>query len=143
MRRGMTDSTSISPSLLEQLKTAARDVSRHAYCPYSHFAVGAAVITDKNEIFAGCNVENAAYGSSICAERSAIFQAVAKGMTKIRAVATYTPTPHPTMPCGNCRQVINEFGPDAEIFGICDGHEVAHDVLSALLPKSFGPKNLL
>ena len=72
---------------------------------------------------AGCNVENASYGLTICAERNAIFQAVAKGggPLVIRAVVVFTPTPEPTAPCGACRQVINEFGPDAEILSVCDG----------------------
>ena len=95
----------------------------HAYCPYSHFRVGAAVLTDRGEIFAGCNVENASYGLTICAERNAVFQAVAQadGPLVIRAVVVYTPTAEPTAPCGACRQVINEFGPDAEVLSICDG----------------------
>jgi cytidine deaminase len=138
----MTSDMSIGTNLLEQLKMAARDASRNAYCPYSRFPVGAAVLTKRNEIFSACNVENAAYGSSMCAERSAIFQAVAKGTTKIRAVVVYTPTPHPTPPCGSCRQVINEFGGETEIFSVCDGSEVKHDRLSTLLPQSFGPSNL-
>src|SRR5271169_5350356 len=92
------------------LIAAARQAASHAYCPYSRFHVGAAILTGRGGIFAGCNVENASYGLTICAERNAIFQAVARqGATKIRAVLVYTPTKKPTAPCGACRQVINEF----------------------------------
>jgi cytidine deaminase len=128
--------------LIEQLKAAARAASEHAYCPYSQFRVGAAVLSDKGEIFAGCNVENASYGLTICAERNAVFQMVAKAPSVIRAVAIYTPTKTPTAPCGACRQVINEFGPDAEIICCCDGMEVSPKRLSELLPDAFGPHNL-
>jgi len=121
---------------------AARRASEKAYCPYSRFRVGAAVLTADGEIFSGCNVENAAYGSTICAERNAIFQAVASGRTDVVAVLVFTPTPAPTSPCGACRQVINEFGPEAEVLGVCDGAEVLRKPLSALLPDAFGPKNL-
>ena len=101
-----------------RLLQAAREASRRAYCPYSHFKVGAAVLTADAEVYAGCNVENASYGLTICAERNAVFQAVSSRSTlpEIRAVLIYTPTPTPTAPCGACRQVLNEFGPDAEVF---------------------------
>ena len=123
---------------------AARHAAEQAYCPYSRFRVGAAVLTDRGEIFAGCNVENASYGLTICAERNAIFQAVArsKAPVVIRAIVVFTPTPHPTSPCGACRQVINEFGPDADVFSICDGEAIIENRLSELLPGAFGPANL-
>jgi cytidine deaminase len=122
-----------------ELKAAARAVSRHAYCPYSRFPVGAAVLTEAGDVFAGCNVENASYGLTVCAERSALFQMVARGGGRLRAVAVYTPTPTPTAPCGACRQVANEFGPDAEFLSFCDGSGVLRKRLSELLPDSFGP----
>jgi cytidine deaminase len=126
------------------LIAAAREAAGQAYCPYSRFCVGAAVLTDRGEIFAGCNVENASYGLTICAERNAIFQAVArsKAPLTIRAVAVFTPTAEPTAPCGACRQVINEFGPDAHVLSICDGEGVIESRLSELLPRAFGPANL-
>ena len=127
---------------LRKLIDAARDASARAYCPYSRFRVGAAVLTDKDEIISGCNVENASYGLTICAERNAIFHAVARGTTRIQAVVVYTPTPKPSAPCGACRQVINEFGPDAEVLSVCDGPEVLRKRLSELLPEAFGPQNL-
>ena len=104
----------ISPQHYSELVAAARAAAARAYCPYSHFQVGAAVLTGSGEIFAGCNVENASYGLTICAERNAVFQAVARGRgpLSICAVVVFTPTATPTAPCGACRQVINEFGPD-------------------------------
>jgi cytidine deaminase len=128
----------------QQMIAAAREAAANAYCPYSRFRVGAAVLTSRGEIFAGCNVENASYGLTICAERSAIFQAVAKSGEKlaIRAVVVFTPTSEPTAPCGACRQVINEFGPDAEVLLVSDAPLVVTRRLSELLPDAFGPRNL-
>ena len=134
--------TKIPAQTIERLKAIARSASDHAYCPYSKFRVGAAVLSDKGDTFAGCNVENASYGLTICAERNAIFQMVAKAQTVIRVLVIYTPTPTPTAPCGACRQVINEFGPAAEIISCCDGPQVLHMSLSDLLPSAFGPCNL-
>jgi cytidine deaminase len=127
-----------------QLADAARRGAAHAYCPYSHFRVGAAVLTGDGRISWGGNVENASYGLTICAERNAVFQAVGQsvGPTVIRAVVIYTPTPEPTAPCGACRQVINEFGPDAEVRSICDGPQELRFQLGELLPTAFGPGNL-
>jgi cytidine deaminase len=131
------------PTRLE-LISAARQAAAQAYCPYSHFRVGAAVLTDRGEIFTGCNVENASYGLTICAERNAIFQAVARSKVPlvIRAVVVFTPTPLPTSPCGACRQVINEFGPDAQVISVCEGEAVIANQLSELLPGAFGPANV-
>ena len=135
---------SISESEYERLADAARLGAAHAYCPYSHFRVGAAVLTDDRRIAWGGNVENASYGLTICAERNAVFQAVTQSArpTAILAVVIYTPTPEPTAPCGACRQVINEFGPDAEVRSICDGPLELHLHLHELLPAAFGPRNL-
>jgi cytidine deaminase len=126
------------------LLVAAQEAAAHAYCPYSKFPVGAAILTDTGEIFAGCNVENASYGLTICAERSTVFQAISRstGPLRIRAVLVYTPTGTPTAPCGACRQVLNEFGPDAEVFSICDGPDTITTTLKRLLPQAFGPHNL-
>jgi cytidine deaminase len=132
----------IPEDLLQKLTDAARAASANAHCLYSRFPVGAAVLTGTGEIFAGCNVENASFGLTICAERNAIFQAVAKGHPTIRAVVVFTPTDAPTPPCGACRQVINEFGPDAEVISTCRGPNIARHRLSELLPGAFGPGNL-
>ena len=132
----------IPESILDIMIAAAKAASARAYCPYSKFRVGSAVLTGDDEVFSGCNVENASYGLTICAERNAIFQAVAQGKTTIIAVVVYTPTAIPSAPCGACRQVINEFGPDAEIVCVCDGPEVLRTTLAHLLPDAFGPRNL-
>ena len=115
---------------------------RNAYCRYSKFRVGAAVLSAEREIFAGCNVENASYGLTMCAERNAIFQAVAKGARKITAIVIVTPTKSAAPPCGACRQVINEFGPDAEVFLFGKRKGGTKLEMSKLLPQPFGPKNL-
>lgn len=132
----------ISQEFLSRIIAAARDASRNAYCPYSDFRVGAAALTDEDRIIAGCNVENASYGLTVCAERNAIFQAVAQGFTRFKAIAIYTPTSTPTAPCGACRQVLNEFAPGAEVISVCNGPDVLRRTLSELLPDGFGPENL-
>src|SRR5262245_39795408 len=129
--------------VLRELAEAARALSRQAYCPYSRFPVGAVVLTEDGKIFGGCNVENASYGATMCAERNAVFQAVASGQRRVRAVVVYTPTPVPAPPCGLCRQVIHEFGPDAEVFAVCDSPAVRRWRLRDLLPEAFGPEDLL
>jgi cytidine deaminase len=126
------------------MRQAARQAAAKAYAPYSKFRVGAAVLTDKGIIHAGCNVENASYGLTICAERNATFQAAcqADGPLRIRAVLIYTPTQVPTAPCGACRQVLNEFGPQAQVICECDGPETIETTVDRLLPSAFGPHNL-
>jgi cytidine deaminase len=132
----------IPPSARQELIQLARAASERAYCPYSRFPVGAALLAADGRLFAGCNVENASYGLTICAERSAVFQAIAAGVRHIRAIVIYTPTPTPSAPCGACRQVLNEFGPDAAVICICDGPDVHECRMADLLPHAFGPHNL-
>jgi cytidine deaminase len=139
---GAVRSVKQSDPIVQEMRAAARAAMRNAYCRYSKFRVGAAVLTDEGEIFAGCNVENASYGLTMCAERNAIFQAVAKGRQKITAVVVVTPTKTLTPPCGACRQVINEFGPKAEVFIFGSGKTGRKINLSKLLPDAFGPLNL-
>jgi len=127
---------------LNDIAKRAKAISQKAYCPYSKFRVGAVVLTDDGRMFEGCNVENASYGLTICAERNAVFQMVAQDKRSIVAVCIYTPTPEPAAPCGACRQVINEFGPNAMIISVCDGPDVLQKKLSELLPEAFGPANL-
>lgn len=126
----------------DTLAREARAAARHAYVPYSRFAVGAAILTADGKIVRGCNVENASFGMTNCAERTAIFSARADGMEEVLAVCIYTPTDVPTPPCGACRQVLNEFGPDMAVRAICNGPDVIDTTLSQLLPGAFGPKNL-
>lgn len=132
----------ISKTVIAKLRTAATEAARRAYCPYSRFPVGAAILTTDGKIYSGCNVENASYGLTICAERNAIFQAVANGSKQIAAVVVYTPTAIPSAPCGACRQVINEFGAGAEIYCVCEGAGELHVSMKELLKYAFGPQNL-
>jgi cytidine deaminase len=135
--------TKISESARSRLEKAARSAAARAYAPYSRFRVGAAVLCASGKVYSGCNVENASYGLCNCGERTAIFSAVAAGERSIRAVAVYTPTPLPTAPCGACRQVIHEFGPDALVISVCDSKNRIETRLSSLLPGAFGPGDLL
>jgi cytidine deaminase len=120
-----------------RLIAAALTARGRAYAPYSGFAVGAAVLAG-DTIFAGCNVENASYGLTICAERVAIFTAIAAGAQRITAIAVVTDTPAPTFPCGACRQVLAECnGPLVVICATVAG-AIARRLLSDLLPDAFG-----
>lgn len=136
---GMAKPTS-APDLAK-LKRAAKAAAAKAYAPYSGFRVGAAIWTEKG-LFTGANVENASYGLTNCAERTAIFAAAAAGARKLKCVVVYTPTPSATAPCGACRQVIFEFGPDARVLSCCDGKDIIDTTIQALLPGAFGPADL-
>jgi cytidine deaminase len=130
------------PAQLKKLKVAAKAAAGRAYAPYSKFRVGAAVLTDTGKIFTGCNVENASYGLCNCAERTAIFSAVAAGERKLKCVVVYTPTKNATAPCGACRQVIFEFGPTVRIVSVCDSRDLIDGSIRSLLPAAFGPADL-
>lgn len=121
-----------------RLLRAAKKAMRHAHAPYSKFRVGAAILLTNGKILSGCNVENASYGMTNCAERTAIFSAVAQFGPKIEisAVTVVNDQGVPCSPCGACRQVIYEFGPDATIFfqGL-RGPKQAH--ITELLPEGF------
>lgn len=133
----------ISPSTVRRLERSARAAARSSYSPYSKFKVGAAVLTGSGRIHTGANIENASYGLCNCAERTAIFTAVAAGERTLRAVVVYTPTATPTMPCGACRQVIHEFGPGAVVISICSSTLRLESTLPELLCHAFGPENLV
>jgi len=132
------NSSSLSAAEKSLMLEAAREAAGRAYAPYSNFRVGAAVLTEKGNLFTGGNVENASYGLSICAERAAVFAAVAaegSGM-KIRALAVFTESEAPCSPCGACRQVILEFGLKARVFYKGpDGLKEAE--ITELLPERF------
>ncbi|MDC0336101.1 cytidine deaminase [Pseudodesulfovibrio sp.] len=130
----------ISIKLLATLEEAARDASQTAYAPYSQFPVGAALLADNGEIYVGCNVENASYGLTNCAERSAVFTAVADGRGRgdFSALFIYTPGQVCHAPCGACRQVLNEFFlPETTIYSSCDSGEIVAWTMAELLPDSF------
>ena len=131
----------LSDRRIEQLALAAVDACGRAYAPYSRFEVGAAILLEDGQVIVGCNVENASYGLSLCAERSAAAAAVAAGHRKWRGVAIASVGGVP--PCGACRQFLAEFGLDVPIIlvNLIDGaRKVCH--LSDLLPSSFGPDDL-
>ncbi len=123
----------------DHLLALARAVQQNAHAPYSNFRVGAAVLLENGDIFTGCNVENASYGLTNCAERSAIFAAVSKlgsKQVRIKAIAVTNDHNVPCSPCGACRQVIAEFGPKAVIW--YEGRDgIKESTLENLLPDSF------
>ena len=114
----------------------AREVQDKAYAPYSGFRVGAAVYAN-GEIFQGVNVENAAYGSTVCAERGAVSAAIASGATSIDAIAVVGDSEAPTVPCGACRQVLAEFNPEMRVIMGGRTDEVMVMTLDELLPEAF------
>ena len=128
---------SIDPALLSRLVSAARTAQRRAYAPYSNFHVGAALYTDRGRIVGGCNVENASYGLTNCAERVAIGRTVADGAGTPMVCVVVGPKPEALLPCGACRQVLVEFNPDMQV--ICFGTEGEPAIYTAreLLPSSF------
>ena len=131
----------MTDSIRQQLVQSAVDVRARAYAPYSNFAVGAALLTKSQEIITGTNVENASYGLTNCAERTAVFTAVASGLTEFEAIAISVEAGG--APCGACRQVLNEFAPDLLVLMADARGEVVREMpLSELLPHSFGPENL-
>lgn len=131
-------------SQFKQLAAQAKASLKNAYAPYSRFKVSAAVSDEQGRVFVGVNVENASYGGTICAERSAVVQAISFGSKKITEVVIVTPTTTPTAPCGFCRQVLNEFGNgNLKITSIAmkSGRKKSW-ALKKLLPDAFGPSNL-
>lgn len=128
---------------LVALLAAALEARSRAYIPYSHFAVGAAVRTASGRIFPGCNVENAAYPSTICAERVALTSAYAAGEREIVALAVVAATPGPVSPCGACRQVLFELAPQAQVLlGNLKG-DTQLTTPQDLLPYGFEPEHLM
>lgn len=131
MRSGLTD----------PLVAAARAAQQRAYAPYSKFRVGAAIEAEDGTIFTGCNVENASYGLTICAERVAIGTAVTAGARRFRRAVVVSESDPPAAPCGACRQVLSEFGLDLELLMVGAAHE-RRATLRDLLPLAFGPEQL-
>lgn len=126
-----------------QLLQAAREAQTHAYAPYSHFAVGAAVLDDRGRIHAGCNVENAAYPQGVCAEAGAISAMVLAGGKRVRALAVVGEGAALVTPCGGCRQKLREFADaDTPVLVASSEQLRARFTLAKLLPESFGPEHL-
>ncbi len=125
----------------EQLIHKAQEARERAYAPYSNYRVGAALLTTSGKIFTGCNVENAAYPTSLCAERVAVFKAVSEGEREFSAIAVVTSSG--ATPCGACRQVLAEFGLDTRVLVADTSGKLKQEaMLSDLLPGAFTPKDL-
>lgn len=131
----------IAPALADRLIALASRARERAYAPYSGFRVGAAVLAEDGRVFTGCNVENASYGLSVCAERNAIAAAVAGAAGEIRALAVVTGVSPPASPCGACRQVILEFGSIPVILANPSGERLVIPA-DELLPAAFTPRTL-
>ena len=116
---------------------AATEVAERAWVPYSGFRVGAALVTEGDEIYRGANVENASYGLTICAERAAAVAAISDESRVFLLLALWTPTPEPPVPCGACRQFLCEFAPGLRCVLGCEGPEVAITSLDELMPSPF------
>lgn len=125
----------------KELMKIARKARQNAYAPYSHFAVGAALLAESGKVYTGCNIENASYGLTCCAERNAIFAAVGAGERRFKMLAVAADSPEPVAPCGACRQVIAEFGIPLVVMG---NLKEATKTMSAeeLLPYGFGQESM-
>ncbi|MGB7023390.1 MAG: cytidine deaminase [Candidatus Acidiferrales bacterium] len=126
----------------EKLIAAARQAREHAHAPFSEFRVGAAVRTKSGRTFGGCNVENASYGLTICAERVAIFKAISEGEREFDAIAVVTDADALTPPCGACRQIIWEFCGDVPVILANLEGKVERESSAKLLPRPFDLSNL-
>jgi cytidine deaminase len=126
----------------DELLATAREAMKKAYAPYSHYQVGAALLTEDGTVYTGVNVENASYGLTICAERTAAVKAVSEGKLKWKALAVVSSGSTPGSPCGACRQFLREFSTDLPI--MCGGAtgEGLLTSIDQLLPRSFGPEFL-
>ncbi|XP_021539202.1 cytidine deaminase [Neomonachus schauinslandi] len=131
--------SALEPELVQRLLLSCREAKKSAYCPYSHFRVGAAILTRDGRIFSGCNVENICYPLGVCAERTAIQKAISEGHREFRAIAISSDMQDDFIsPCGACRQVMREFGTNWSVYMTKpDGTYVVRTVLE-LLPVPFG-----
>lgn len=134
----------LDEATVHHLLESAREAAEHAYVPYSHFPVGAAILTERGDVVTGANIENASYGLTICAERVAAFKAVYSGERTFRAIAVAAPRAQRASPCGACRQVLFEFVPrDADTIVILEGPNGPElTTVRQLLPGAFGPADL-
>ncbi len=126
----------------ETLVSSAQKARERAYAPYSNYHVGAALLGEDGEIYSGCNVENSSYGATICAERVAVFAAVAKGCRNFEALALATGGKEPAPPCGMCLQVLAEFAPSLPVLLSCPEGDPIETTLEILLPRQFNRDEL-
>ena len=126
----------------KELIQAAVEMLDKAYVPYSHFPVGAALECGDGTVYTGCNIENAAFPCTICAERAAIFKAVSEGHRTFRRIVVAGRSEKFCVPCGSCRQVMREFAPEMEFICLNGKGETGRYTLRQLLPESFGPEYL-
>ena len=124
----------------DELIELAIQARKKAYTPYSHYKVGAALLGKSGKVYLGCNVENASYGLTCCAERTAVFKAVSEGETEFEAIAVVTK--NGGSPCGACRQVLSEFAPDLVVYIADKSSNIKETSIKKLLPAAFGPKHL-
>lgn len=128
---------------IDKLIALAKTASSMAYIPYSNFCVGAALVTEDDEVFLGCNIENASYGLSNCAERTAIFKAVSDGKRRFKKLVVIGDTKEPISPCGACRQVICEFcSKDMPVILANFNGDILETTVGELLPFAFSPNDL-
>ena len=125
----------------KELMKMAIEARQNAYAPYSHFAVGAALLAESGKVYTGCNIENASYGLTCCAERNAIFAAVGAGERRFKMLAVAADSPEPVAPCGACRQVIAEFGIPLVVMGNLK-EEIKIMMAEELLPYGFGQESM-
>jgi cytidine deaminase len=130
---------SMTPKALMAEAVKAR---KRAYAPYSHFAVGAALLAKNGRVYLGCNIENASYGLTICAERNAVWKAVSEGVTEFSAIAVTARDGRGAPPCGSCRQVLHEFAPNALVYWRDARGRILKRKLTELLPNAFNLADL-
>ena len=142
VRQANIRETSVGSGARDELIRAAREARERAYVPYSGFRVGAAVMGRSGRVFTGCNVENASYGATICAERTAFVKAVSEGERQFDHVVVYSSVPQPVSPCGICRQFMSEFGLDTPVTMVGDSGASVTMTVRDLLPNAFQPEDL-
>ena len=129
----------------EKLLELAKEARDRSYSPYSHYSVGAALLTKDGKVYQGCNIENASFTPTICAERTAFFNAIYDGVREFSAIAIIGSGELPAFPCGVCRQVMSEFCDGDFVLTVSnvDGSEIVTETLDQMMPHRFGPKDLL
>jgi len=142
VREAEARETAAGSHVLRELIRAAREARERAYVPYSGFRVGAAVLGRSGRVFTGCNVENASYGATICAERTAFVKAISEGERQFDHIVVYSSVPQPVSPCGICRQFMSEFGLDTPVTMVGDSGASVTMRVRDLLPNAFQPEDL-